>query len=137
MKNYIFLIIVSALSFSSVNAQYKKNGQPDMRYSANKGTSGYNYSTPSYSNSGYQNSYIKKNGTYVEGSYHTRKNKTNIDNYSTQGNYNTFTGKKGSKAKDYSPESLNYGEGHVIQKGLFGGRYYRNDFGKKVYVPKR
>ena len=137
MKKYIFLIIVSVLFFYSANAQYKKNGQPDMRYNANKGTSGYNYSTPSYSNSGYQNSYIKKNGTYVNGSYHSKRNKTNTDNYSTNGNYNPYTGKRGSRARDYSSQAQNYGEGHVIHRGLFGGRYYRNEYGKKIYVPKR
>ena len=43
-----------SLSYSV--AQYKKNGQPDMRYNSNKGLNNSFYSTPSYSNTGYQNS---------------------------------------------------------------------------------
>jgi hypothetical protein len=79
---------------------------------------------------------LKSNGTYVDGSYHTRKNATNTDNYSTKGNWNPFSGKKGSRARDYSPEAENYGNGREIHRGFFGGRYYYNDEGKKVYVPK-
>ena len=40
-------------------------------------------------------SYTKKNGTYVQPSYRTAPNKTKLDNYSTKGNYNPYTGKKG------------------------------------------
>lgn len=34
---------------------------------------------------------------YVAPSYKTSPNKTKLDNYSTKGNYNPYTGKKGSK----------------------------------------
>lgn len=34
-------------------------------------------------------------GKYVQPYYKTSPNKTKIDNYSTKGNYNPFTGKKG------------------------------------------
>jgi len=33
--------------------------------------------------------------TYVAPSYRTSPNKTKLDNYSTKGNYNPYTGKKG------------------------------------------
>ena len=33
---------------------------------------------------------------YVAPSYRTSPNKTKLDNYSTKGNYNPFTGKKGT-----------------------------------------
>jgi hypothetical protein len=33
---------------------------------------------------------------YVAPSYRTSPNKTKLDNYSTKGNYNPYTGKKGS-----------------------------------------
>lgn len=41
--------------------------------------------------------YIKKSGTYVAPSYRSAPNKTKIDNYSTKGNYNPYTGKIGTK----------------------------------------
>lgn len=43
--------------------------------------------------------YTKKNGTYVQPSYKTSPNKTKLDNYSTKGNYNPYSGKTG-KTKD-------------------------------------
>ena len=42
------------------------------------------------------NGYTKKNGTYVMPSYRTSPNKTKLDNYSTKGNYNPYSGKKGT-----------------------------------------
>ncbi len=88
-------------------------------------------------NSRYQSGYTKKNGTSVQPHYKTQTNKTNHDNYSTTSNKNTYTGKSGTKAKDYSPAATNYGQGKTIQSGPKGGQYYQNDKGKKVYVPKR
>ena len=39
--------------------------------------------------------YYKKSGTYVIPSYRTSPNHTKLDNYSTKGNYNPYTGKNG------------------------------------------
>jgi hypothetical protein len=44
--------------------------------------------------------YVKKNGTYVAPAYKTKPNKTKADNYSTKGNTNPFTGKKGTVNPD-------------------------------------
>lgn len=88
-------------------------------------------------NSHYQRGYVKKSGTYVQPHYKTNTNKTNHDNYSTKGNTNTHTGSNGHRAKDYSPESQNYGKDKTVKTGSRGGQYYINDKGKKVYVPKR
>ncbi len=42
--------------------------------------------------------YLKPStGRYVAPSHKTSPNKTKIDNYSTKGNYNPYTGKAGSK----------------------------------------
>lgn len=41
--------------------------------------------------------YIKKNGTYVMPHYKTRKDGTRLNNYSTKGNINPYTDKKGYK----------------------------------------
>jgi hypothetical protein len=131
----LFLLLLSPLL---LKAQYKKNGEPDMRFKANKTYSSPSYSAPKNSNYTYQNSYIRKStGTFVEGSYRTKSNNTNTDNMSTKGNFNPFKGIFGKRARDYSVEAQNYGEGRVIHRGIFGGRYYINDMGKKVYVPKQ
>ena len=138
IKNKYILIFIFLISTCTINAQYKKNGEPDMRFKANKAYSSPSYSSPVNTPYQYQNSYIKKTtGTYVEGYYKTRRNSANTDNMSTRGNFNPFKGIFGKRARDYSVEAQNYGNGQVIHRGFFGGRYYINDMGKKVYVPKQ
>jgi len=44
----------------------------------------------------YVKPYFKADGTFVEGHYKTAPNSTKLDNYSTQGNYNPYTGKAGT-----------------------------------------
>lgn len=39
--------------------------------------------------------YVKRSGTYVAPHYKSNKDSLKYNNYSTQGNYNPFTGKKG------------------------------------------
>lgn len=57
----------------------------------------------------YVDGYVKDDGTYVAPHYRTERNSTRNDNYSTDGNVNPYTGKKGTKARDndydYSPPS--------------------------------
>ncbi|SEG09344.1 hypothetical protein [Parabacteroides chinchillae] len=74
----------------------------------------------------YQRGYVKKDGTYVQGHYKMRSNKTNYDNYSTQSNVNPYTKKYGERAKDYSKDAYNYGQGKTIHTGPKGGQYYTN-----------
>lgn len=40
--------------------------------------------------------YTKKNGTYVAPSYKSTPNKSKLDNFSTKGNVNPYSGKKGT-----------------------------------------
>jgi len=42
--------------------------------------------------------YKPSTGSYVSPSYRTSPNKTKFDNYSTKGNYNPYSGKKGTKS---------------------------------------
>ena len=83
------------------------------------------------------NGYVRRDGTYVQGHYRQDPNSTNWDNYSTQGNVNPYSGESGTRARDYSSEALNYGDGRTIHTGPRGGQFYYNDSGRKVYVPKR
>lgn len=41
--------------------------------------------------------HIKKDGTYVEGHRQTNPNGTKVDNWSSKGNANPYTGKEGTK----------------------------------------
>ena len=135
MKKLALVITVLTGLFFSANAQYKKDGTPDMRYSSNKQT----FTTSSYAPSSsvrYQSGYVKDNGTYVQSHVKTNINSTNHDNLSTSGNYNMYNGTSGSRAKDYSPEASNYGSGNTIRTGSNGGQYYVNPNGNKTYVPK-
>ena len=45
--------------------------------------------------------YTKQSGTYVAPARATNPNKTRLDNYSTKGNVNPYTGKKGTKRVDH------------------------------------
>ena len=83
-----------------------------------------------------QSGYYKSNGTYVAPAIKTTPNGTNVDNYSTKGNSNPYTGTSGTKAADYTPAASNYGQGQTIQQGPKGGNYYINSNGNKTYVPK-
>lgn len=50
----------------------------------------------------YVNPYTRKDGTYVEGHYRSSPNNTKMDNYSTQGNTNPYTGQRGT-VNPYQP----------------------------------
>lgn len=56
-------------------------------------------SMPAYGYSGvtHVDGYFRANGTYVEPHFRTQANRTKADNWSTKGNVNPFTGKRGSK----------------------------------------
>lgn len=45
--------------------------------------------------------YIKSDGSYVEPYYRSSPNSTDLDNYSTKGNVNPYTGAVGTREPDY------------------------------------
>lgn len=85
----------------------------------------------------FHSGYIKANGTPVAAYYYTKPDNTNWNNFSTIGNINWYTRKKGTRPKDYTPQAENYGRGRIILTGPRGGQYYISAKGKKIYVPKR
>lgn len=58
--------------------------------------------------------YVKKDGTYVAPHYRSAPNRSALDNYSTRGNYNPYTGQAGKK-DPYAlpPPRGGYGSGYV------------------------
>lgn len=130
----IFFTMVAVLATSMVSVAQSYNYGSNSRRgttTSTYGSYGTNPSTTSVSG------YTRSNGTYVNGYTRTQRNGTNLDNYSTSGNSNPYTGTTGSRARDYSTQSYNYGSGQTIQTGPRGGQYYTNSRGNKVYVPKR
>ena len=56
----------------------------------------------------YVKPHVTKDGTYVEGHHRTSPNETKMDNYSTEGNYNPYTGEVGKRnpyaVEPYTPD---------------------------------
>ena len=52
------------------------------------------------------NSYVRSNGTFVQAHYRTSPNNTRADNYSTVGNVNPYTGKKGTHRDYYEVHTI-------------------------------
>ena len=53
--------------------------------------------------------YVNKNGTYVAPHYRSKPNSTKLDNYSTKGNVNPYTGKTGTQDPYASPYHSTFG----------------------------
>lgn len=88
MKNKVFKAVLGALFLGVVTV-------PVMA----RGGSGSSHSSGS---SHYVAPHVTKNGTYVEGHMQTNPNGTKLDNWSTKGNVNPYTGQPGTKNPDGS-----------------------------------
>ena len=55
--------------------------------------------------------YIKQDGTYVAPSMRSSPNSYKFDNYSSEGNYNPYTGQPGYKQDEFSNPSI-YGNSY-------------------------
>lgn len=60
--------------------------------------------------------YTKRDGTYVAPHYRSNPNSTKLDNWSTKGNINPYTGEAGTK-KGVSDKYKNYTPGNVMTYG--------------------
>jgi hypothetical protein len=63
----------------------------------------------------YVNGYTKSNGTYVAPHYRSSPDNTPLNNYSTKGNVNPYTGKAGTQnpyGSSYSNPSSSYGSAY-------------------------
>lgn len=72
--------------------------------------------------------YYRGNGTYVNPYYRTSPNSTNIDNFSTIGNINPYTGKNGTIQPDQS--STNY-------SSSYNKPYFENKLDKSEFILKQ
>jgi opacity protein-like surface antigen len=61
----------------------------------------------------YHQGYMRNDGTYVQPHYQTAPNNTRLDNYSTQGNVNPYTGQAGT----VNPYPTNRGNSGICPYG--------------------
>ncbi|WP_234831260.1 hypothetical protein [Rhodopseudomonas palustris] len=80
LKAAVILSIFAVATATQANAQY-----------------GYGSNSRSHTISPYVNSH----GTYVQGSHATNPNNTQMDNYTTRGNVNPYTGQMGTRTPRY------------------------------------
>lgn len=121
-----------------------------------------NTSTTKFSSQSFGHVWVRghyKNGTWVAGHFRTHPNDNFYDNWSTIGNVNPYTGKRGTKKpkqastrskaymnakksnvrrstytpRYYTPRSY-FPTSRTIHVGPRGGRYYINGNGNKTYV---
>lgn len=88
------LAIALGLGISGAQAQY-------LGSSSYGSASGGLYGTGSNPSSHYVQPHVNSNGTYVQGHQATNPNSTQLDNYSTRGNVNPYTGATGSRYGRY------------------------------------
>ena len=84
----------------------------------------------------YVSGYTNSNGTYVQGHHRTTPNSTRVDNYSTIGNRNPYTGTIGTKpVHDYRPvTTYSNSQSSTVYTRPRGGTYYINSNGNKTYI---
>lgn len=115
MRKYLLSAILAIAGIASVNGQSYTNSRSSCSFKPMI----VSINTSRSANTGvrYQSGYTRSNGTYVNGHMKTICNGTNHDNFSTRSNDNPYTGIAGTRARDYSTQSYNYGSGRTIYTG--------------------
>jgi hypothetical protein len=64
--------------------------------------------TSAFAKDVYVQPYVRNDGTYVEGHHRSAPNSSRLDNYSTQGNVNPYTGQPGTvnPYQPYQPQPI-------------------------------
>ncbi len=74
--------------------------------------------------------YYRSNGTYVQPHYRTRPDSSILNNYSTKGNINPYTGRKGYKDPYKLPStSGSYGNNSIGSSPFRSNTFGSNPFG--------
>lgn len=79
--------------------------------------------TSAFANDVYVPPHVTKNGTYVQGHHRSSPDSNPYNNYSTQGNYNPYTGQAGTVdpyKQQYQQPSSNRGSSNLCVKDLYG-----------------
>lgn len=63
--------------------------------------------TSAFARDTYVKPHIRKDGTFVEGHHRSTPDSSRMNNYSSQGNYNPYTGQSGT-VDPYQPRTNNY-----------------------------
>jgi hypothetical protein len=84
------LVLLFSLSLACSTGAMAQGAQYYMRGNG-AAARAINPSAPSY-----VDPYIRRDGSYVGGHYRSHQNDSTFDNYSSRGNMNPFTGKRGS-----------------------------------------
>ena len=97
MKSLVIIAILVA-GAQTANAQYRTNS-----YGSSYGNTygGGQSGTGSNPNSHYIAPHLNSGGSYTGGSHQTNSNNTQLDNYSTRGNVNPYTGAVGTRGARY------------------------------------
>ena len=90
----IIIAIISTGAFANTRTSSFGTFTPSGAFSSSYVAPKYN--TPSNNNTVQVGGYYNNNGTYVSSYVRTSPNNTLLDNYSTKGNYNPYTGKQGT-----------------------------------------
>ncbi len=89
----IALVVIALVGFGASATAGRHGGGGGGSHSRSSGMSGTGSSSSSHSVRGY----TTKRGTYVAPHRQTSSDHTQLNNYSTKGNYNSSTGKTGTK----------------------------------------
>lgn len=80
-------------------------------------------------------SYYTKRGTYVQSHYRTSANSTTYDNWSTKGNVNPYTGKRGYKSS-YTYSSPSYRSSSYTHKPSYTYKSYSSSYKSSYSTPR-
>ncbi len=93
MKKMILASLILVAAAGAASAQLYGN--------SNRGSSYGGFGTGSNSSNHSTQGYTTNHGTYVAPSHATNPNNTQMDNYTTRGNVNPYTGAVGTRAPRY------------------------------------
>jgi hypothetical protein len=91
-------VVAALFAYSPVDAFARGGGGGHGGHSSGISSSSGRASSSSH----YTHGYFRQNGTYVKGYHATNPNSTKLDNYSTRGNVNPWTGRPGTESPDTS-----------------------------------